>query len=134
MASLEKGEFARNGERFTAWHARPEIERLLMSVPRIKPPFVLDNVGLSAVRPSAEMYADRSGNPSGGQRTPETGQDSGQELTEIQKRVAEYVKANPNAGVRPMARELKIGKSYAGELREEYLKRPPVIDNPAQNV
>ncbi len=130
MASLQKGEFARNGERFTAWHARPEIERLLMNMPRIQPPFVLDNVGVSAVRPSVEMYADRNGDPSGGQRTPDNGQESGQELTEIQRRVAEYLKANPDAGVRPMARDLGIGKSYAGELREEYLRRPPVIDQP----
>lgn len=54
------------------------------------------------------------------------------ELTDIQRRVAEYLQANPDASVRPMARDLGIGKSYAGELREEYLRRPPVIDNLAQ--
>ena len=62
-----------------------------------------------------------------------TGQsDSGQaaqpELTDIQRQVAEYIKQNPAAGVRPMARDLGISKSYAADLRAEYQATPPSLD------
>ncbi|MBT9173487.1 MAG: hypothetical protein DDT21_01888 [Syntrophomonadaceae bacterium] len=102
----------------------------------VKAGFLTDSQIMQALAIAPTQVRRVSADTSQGHATPEadTGQtpDSGQadtthELTEIQRKVAEYVKVNPDAGVRPMARDLGIGKSYAGELREEYLRRPPVV-------
>ena len=149
LSQLEPGQFAYRGTVYQSWDARPQAERILAAVtpapPRIltaQParPVVGLPVAVSApvsdlpvrrIRPQAETPPAQErgeGTADSGHRTPDTGQ--GDELTDIQRAVAEYIQRNPDAGVRSMARELGIGKTYAGELRNRYLGNPPTTPEP----
>lgn len=54
MQSLTPGQFGYKAERYQAWHARPEVERILAGVPRLTGPRILDNVPFGrSVTPNA---------------------------------------------------------------------------------
>jgi len=129
LGNLEPGQFAYRGTVYRSWNARPEAERILATIPK-RTPQTIDHqptqtpapadIPIHRVRPSVPVtYTPPSQGWQGdvadsGQRTADSGQ--GAEWTDIQQRVAEYKRTNPDAGVRETARKLKVGKSYVSDL------------------
>lgn len=133
------GRFRYNGVEYNAWHVEPVAQQLLTTGQRAGVfgsfPALIEQ-RTPTEHPTEQPTQERNevfgtvrsvieGEGAAVARdTPTATNEQIEQMTEIQIRAAEYLRSNPGAGVRTMARDLGISPSYAHQLKQELSQCP----------